>query len=237
MSLKQLRLPLLLLSTAAILNGCSAEWRAANDECRRLAYNKYPPAYEKRSVQRSKSVKVPDGNYSCTTGPTYGGYTDTNCTQGTKRETRYYQEVISVDVNKGLRSDYQSSCRANTCMQRYGNTSCTVAAAPTTQATFSPKPTRKGLADILPAKGLTWFTSVYQPWTPPPQARFKASAFAIDRSGLFALGSGWSPASRAQAIRAAITRCEMDRTKTGMSTACQALEVNGEFIWHGSKAR
>ena len=116
-----------------ITGGCATqEWRQANGECARNAYAAHPPINENRIVRRSELVRVPDGNTSCKTEyirissysypPKYEAKTE--CTQGTKLENRFYNETITVDLNKDNRDNATWNCTVRLCQQLYGNADC-----------------------------------------------------------------------------------------------------------------
>jgi len=116
---------LIYLAFALVLLGCATnEYNQAEGECSASAFQRFPVKNVQEVVSRSKEVQVPTGRTNCTSTPNGAGAINTTCTQETKSEWRNYQDVETLDGNKKARDSLISSCTAQRCMSRYGNSQC-----------------------------------------------------------------------------------------------------------------
>ena len=108
----------------AFLTGCaSAEWNAARQNCRAIWFERIPPNYQQITVQRTRTVEVPDGNIRCSSDA-YGNTTTSSCTQGTRTMYIPYTATETIDTNKKRRNAQIMNCTTITCMDTYGNADC-----------------------------------------------------------------------------------------------------------------
>jgi hypothetical protein len=116
-----------------ITAGCATpEYNQARFECNQVAYQKYPQMLQSTVVRKSTRVEVPDGNVTCSTvsiesGGTVGRplyRTETQCRQGSKYQTRYYDDLVAIDVNESARNMFIFACVNDLCLRRYGNNNC-----------------------------------------------------------------------------------------------------------------
>ncbi len=119
--------------TLIIVTGCTTpEYGQALYECKQEALQRYPRLLKNVPKRESELVRVPDGNVRCDTRYVESGGTvgrpnyraETNCTQGERLETRYYDVVVTVDTNDAIRSRFESECTAELCTRRFGNRMC-----------------------------------------------------------------------------------------------------------------
>jgi len=130
--MKQRKILYILVSVVVVAGCTTPEFDQARYECEQVALQKYPPIYRNVVQRKSESVQVPDGNVTCNTTYIESGGTvgrpmyraETRCTEGTKYETRYYNETVTIDVNERARSDLTYACTFDLCMRRYGNRMC-----------------------------------------------------------------------------------------------------------------
>lgn len=132
-----IRSVLILALPALLAAGCATpESMAVYDECRAEGLQRYPASLVDKLVRKEQKIQVPDGSSTCTTvtvpvnanNPAAGTKTETKCTQGTRTDVRYYNDVIQVDTNQEPRDAFVNACHTQRCTERYGNPECEVKA-------------------------------------------------------------------------------------------------------------
>lgn len=126
---------LLLAAPVVFAAGCATpESQAVYDECQAEGLQRYPASPVDKLVRKEQKVQVPDGSTTCTTvtapvsgaHPASGTRTETKCTQGSRTEIRYYNDVIQVDANREARDQFVAACHTRRCVERYSNPDCEV---------------------------------------------------------------------------------------------------------------
>ena len=144
----KIRSSALLLASTTLLGCTTPQYDWAREQCRREASVKYPPNLQNRVVERSRMVEVPDGTSSCRTySMGYTVYTD--CEQGTKYVTEYYNDNIVVDLNERARRSFIDSCTASRCISTYGNRQCKPVKPKNTAAPNNPTNPAKTSANLI----------------------------------------------------------------------------------------
>ena len=115
---------ILIILSGIILSACSTpQYRAEKANCTREWQAKIPAQYQQIIVNKVRYESVPDGNINCY-GSAYGGYSTSNCTQGTKQIAIPYMEAQTIDVNKDRRNQQINECTTSSCWSKYGNARC-----------------------------------------------------------------------------------------------------------------
>ena len=114
----------IVILSVALLAGCATKaLRAARDECRSEAFNKYPTDNIQVVGTSQRAVQVPTGQTNCTYTP-LGGSITSRCVDVMRTEYVSYQDVHTVDRNQGGRDNFVWSCSRNLCQTRFGNPEC-----------------------------------------------------------------------------------------------------------------
>lgn len=105
-----------------VLSGCATKERQeVLAICSFDANKNYPPKIERILVNKTREIKVPTGNSTCTN---FGSFSQ--CTMGTTTESIPYTVMQNVDINKDLRNESQKACADQICFQRYKNNKCKI---------------------------------------------------------------------------------------------------------------
>jgi len=111
-----------ILLIVLFVSACTTpQWDAEKNVCMRKGMAQYPPNMTLQTVQKSRFVNVPNGQFTCTS---FGSLIE--CNEGTTLETQYYTVTETYDLNRRSRNNFANSCTRNACWSKYGNADCKV---------------------------------------------------------------------------------------------------------------